>query len=312
MKYLLQLALLVSILSIFTLLPACEEVPPAIDLTEPEEEPEDTHTITIDTSDAFFLKVDSVFESAEIDPVQEQIVLIEEFTGVRCVNCPKGHDIAADLIEQNDGRVLAMALHAGFLTTPYPESTQEFAISEAQAIHDYTGTLAVPSASINRTVFDGEQQPSILNVNAWGGKVAQALTTTPPVNLYVYKEYNPETRQLSVWVQLRYTQTVLEPNYITVAISEGGIIDPQLVPDGASSKVELAYEHNHVMRDLLTSNTGDLVDTATNVRTVYIQSFSKTLPTDWDAQHCEVIAYVHYAGEDKSILQAGSVYVEDE
>ncbi len=46
-------------------------------------------------------------------------VLLEDFTGHKCVNCPNAHDIAHDLQElYGEDNLIVIATHAGFFSTP--------------------------------------------------------------------------------------------------------------------------------------------------------------------------------------------------
>ena len=49
-------------------------------------------------------------------------VLIEEFTGVRCVNCPQGSAEIENLLSIHGDKLVAISIHAGFFAPPYPES----------------------------------------------------------------------------------------------------------------------------------------------------------------------------------------------
>ena len=45
---------------------------------------------------------------------------MEELTGVRCPNCPDGHQEVESILSNNPGRVLAVAVHTPFLGQPFP------------------------------------------------------------------------------------------------------------------------------------------------------------------------------------------------
>ena len=62
---------------------ACEEVPPAIDFSEPVVPSKDS-TYTVSTE----------------PPAQHKAVLIEDITGVRCINCPDAALKAKDKINK--------------------------------------------------------------------------------------------------------------------------------------------------------------------------------------------------------------------
>jgi len=266
---------------------SCEEVPPYIDFTQT-------------LSDTTYIDA--------VETPQARFVILEEFTGVRCVNCPIGHEISKGLLTSNPGRFAYVALHAGFLTAPYAESQQQFVIDESTFLYDFLESPAVPSAAINRVKYPGENFLSILNPNAWASKVTQELQKPTPVNLHLTTNYDPDTRNLRVTARINYTQTVSADNNLSIYLAESHIVDPQLIPSGISSAVKPDYEHNHVVRDMLTAPQGlSLAGIDKTAGRVIIKVFETTLPNNWVAENCEITALVHNAGPDKEILQGASV-----
>ena len=51
------------------------------------------------------------------DPQQKNAVL-EEFTGIHCGNCPDGHAIGRELMENNPYRVVVISIHQGNYAIP--------------------------------------------------------------------------------------------------------------------------------------------------------------------------------------------------
>ena len=55
-------------------------------------------------------------DTTDTDSIVRQ-VLIEEFTGVRCVNCPEGSIAIENLLEAYDEQLVAISIHSGFFCT---------------------------------------------------------------------------------------------------------------------------------------------------------------------------------------------------
>lgn len=273
---------------LFILLPSCKEIPPYIDFTET-------------LSDTSYLDV--------VETPQNRIVLLEEFSGVRCVNCPAGHEESKNIAAAHPGRFAYMVLHAGFLTAPYPDSQQQFVIEETSFLYDFLEVLAVPAAAIDRVKFSNENTIALLNANTWAAKVEQELQKPTPANLYLTKEYDPDTRTLRVTAKISYTQTVSTDNNLSIFITESHIIDPQLKPEGASSTVDPSYEHNHIVRDMLTAPQGIVLNADKTPGRVIVKVFETNLPDNWVAENCEITAFVHNAGDNKEILQGATIKI---
>ena len=56
---------------------------------------------------------------------QNRNVVIEEFTGINCPNCPDGHVVANNIMDAYPGRVWAVNIHAGnYAPMYYPNLTR--------------------------------------------------------------------------------------------------------------------------------------------------------------------------------------------
>ena len=212
------------------------------------------------------------------------------------------------LLAAHPNRISTMVIHSGFFAVPYTESEQSFSSTEGESIASLVSVLGWPSAAIDRILFDGENGIAIANINVWSSKVTQQLAVPTPINMYVYSEYNEGTRLLDVYVQLQYNATETTPNQITVALTESHIIDPQLMPNNS---INTTYEHNHIMRTLLTPPLGLAVDAPDQAAgRLWVKHFSTTLPSDWTAENCEIVAFVHHTtNESKQVLQSASAHV---
>src|ERR1700741_1300369 len=83
-------------------------------------------------------------------------VLIEEFTGVRCVNCPDGSAEIENLLSLYGGNLVAVSIHSGFFSDPYPDNLYDFRTPEGDQLLNYLGQpLGYPTAVIDRKLFNG-------------------------------------------------------------------------------------------------------------------------------------------------------------
>ena len=71
--------------------------------------------------------LDTTYIESPVATAEVKNVVIEEFTGVRCPNCPQGHVIIANIKAANPNRIVAVSLHpVNSLGHPYSFSTQDF------------------------------------------------------------------------------------------------------------------------------------------------------------------------------------------
>src|SRR5688572_21847715 len=95
-----KISLLIILSAVLISFNSCEEIGPAIDLTE-------------DTT------ADTTYVVTQIETPQDKNVVLEEFTGARCVNCPQGHVLLDNLENQHGERFIAISNHSEFLAEPY-------------------------------------------------------------------------------------------------------------------------------------------------------------------------------------------------
>jgi hypothetical protein len=239
---------------------------------------------------------------------QQRQVLIEEFTGVRCVNCPAGTEAIENLIGIHGEQLIAISIHSGFFSPPYNESLYDFRTQDGESILSFLGApFGYPSAVVNRKLFSGEDDLQ-LPLSQWANTVEQELALPPAVKIAIQKNYNTETRDLEVQVSLFVETDLTEQDVrLNVAITEEGVVDYQLTPDGLKAD----YTHKHVFRDLLTTVNGNPFVETPEEGAVFCQSLTGSISEDWDESKCEIIAFVTVAGDSKDVLQAHKVKLID-
>ena len=250
---------------------------------------------------------DTTYIESPVATPELKNVVIEEFTGVRCPNCPQGHQIISNIKAANPNRIVAVSLHPiNSLGAPYSFSAQDFRSQKAQDLFDYLGQIGLePAAGIDRKQFLGEAAV-LLEKTKWTSYVNQQMAVPAPLNILLETNYDSVTRLLTVAVELHYTQTISEQNRLTLALSESNIITAQL----NGSVIDTFYTHKDIMRDFLTATTGDVLTTTTEAGRVIRKTYQRTLEPIWNPENIHVAAYVHqfqtvkniYQGKEKEIL----------
>lgn len=276
---------------------SCDEVAPFIDLAEPN-----TALNLLDTS----------YIVSDVPEAQDKVIVIEDFSGVACVNCPKGNEEVQELIDQYDGQVIGMTLHAGNFALPRPQNIDTFSTPETEALATFLNVVAYPSATIDRFKFEDEFSESILTRSNWAPLTAERLTVPTPVNVQLENSFNQDNNQLISTVKVTYLEEMAgEAHNISIFLLEGGIIDLQDTndPDVPSGKIP-DYEHNHVVRDMLTPAQGTLLSSKAIVPGLVVErEFAFILKNKWKPENMEVVAFIHKTGDSKEILQAAEAHV---
>lgn len=255
---------------------------------------------------------DSTYTETPETPTARKM-LAEEFTGVSCPPCPKGH-AAMRVIKSNlNGNLVIIGYHIFNYAQADPvkdnngnqESKYDFRTDDATEVANslFGGLGGLPEASFDRSEFGGEQ---LLNRLDWNAAADARANVTSPVNIHITTSYDEATREATVKVKLAYTANVSIKQSLTVAVLEDSIIDAQKT-DGPE-KVFHDYVHEHVLRDIVTTVRGtqipDKVDPKVPGR-VYEKTFRIPIKADWHAEHCEIVAFVtNDDATDRTVVNA--------
>jgi len=262
----------------------------------------------------FFLLVGTACEEIppEIPPIQPPTgtknVIIEEFSGVQCPNCPVGDAQISNLQSlYGSDRVVAVTMHAyvtGVLSAPMSDSRYDFRTDAAEAIIKNLGLPSgIPAASVNRVPFEGETA-LLTPPNQWAAKVERQLEKEAKVGVNLQPEYNPDTRMLTVNVRVIAQENIPGPTRLHMGLMEDGMIDKQI--DGVT-KIE-EYEHNHILRDYITDHLGDNISPSLSLGETWTRSYTLEIPEEdgwWVAENISVFGFVSQNFDDqKDVLQA--------
>lgn len=272
------------ILSCLMILNGCHEVGPAIDLTDTVY---DTYTETPEAP-------------------QSKVVLIEDFTGTNCSNCPTAHEAINATVAAHPGAVAVIAEY-NYAGDPLGTGPLFWTDEALDLESEYLPVLGWPATFIDRYDFDADGAPEEVPANILPYTEEQLLKT-PPVNIYLDKTYDTGSRTLDLTVTIKYTSDITTSNHLSVSLVENGIITDQL--SGATILTD--YEENHVLRKMLTFYLGDALPEENTAGRVYVFHYTYVVPDGFVAENMEAIAFVHnFETGNKEVLQAGSINITD-
>lgn len=233
----------------------------------------------------------------------DQKLIIEEFTGVQCVNCPQGSDEIASFVAAYPGKVIPVSLHAGYFSTPVPgKSVQDFRTPDADFLYEYIGPAPFyPSAVFNRKVFSNNDL--IYNQPSWAGLVQQVLESNSKCGLSLETSYNEANRELTVTISGIAKEKINDGILAHVMITESNIVEWQKYPNAQGYIAD--YVHKHVLRGIVSGFTGDKVADNPKAKQNFSKTYKYKLPEKWVVENCEVVGFVSYASK-KEIIQAES------
>ena len=182
-------------------------------------------------------------------------VIIEEFTGRNCPNCPAGHIISNGITHDNPDRAWSVGIHSGyFAVTTYPNFNTDISAVLTDPYDDVQGGLGYPAAVINRST---EQA---VGRGQWEGLAAEQFQQMAECNVAGHVVINPITRTASITTEVYYTEnSTQDNNYLTILMVQDSIAGQQAYgnTNPAQDLGNDLYCHMHVLRDVVTSDWGD-------------------------------------------------------
>lgn len=218
---------------------------------------------------------------------QKRNVLIEEFTGILCPNCPDGHRIANNITSAYPDQVWAVNIHS---YGAY--AAAELQTEDGLALRNGLGVTGFPGAHINRT------SESSLGRDTWAANTVLQLDEDAECNVGGQAYVDLESRKVSIDVEVYYTEdSKATTNYINVIMLQDDIIAYQSgYSSNPSQVVGQQYRHMHAFRDAITPTWGDAISPTTK-NSFVTKNYEYTIPkvignVDVDIDNVYFIAFV--------------------
>lgn len=241
-----------------------------------------------------------------------QRVLLEEFTGQGCGNCPGGTATALALEEFFGDRLILLTVHSGwFANGGNPWAPNDMNCNEGEELNASLGILNYPEGMVNRREENGNP---LHGPNAWSGLIQTILDEEPSVDIDIDASYNSNGEIISADINIDYLVNLTGEYKIVVAIAENNIIAPQenypLHGDpNYDMDTEFEYPHQHVLRGHMNSTWGtDLVTVSAEAGTSDNVSFTKTKGASWNAAELDIVVYI-YDVSSNEIIQVEKVHL---
>lgn len=240
-------------------------------------------------------------------------VLVEELTGVKCSNCPDGTRLLTDLQDTyGEENLLVISIHAApDFSVPYTGpngNLYDFRTVNGKALADYIGPFeGAPCASVSRFLPPNATSLFVTPASEWPGIIASEFAKDYGLGLFVANTYDSLSRKVDILVNIAPDETISGDTRLTVVITQDSIRDVQ----NDNDDIIKDYVHRHVLRDVISQPSGNDIAEPLTAGALISKSFSYTIPADWDANHCNIVAYVHRVNSaERDILQAAEAHVK--
>lgn len=228
--------------------------------------------------------------------VQVKRVLLEDYTGHTCPNCPAAAVIAHNQAAVYNGKLIVLAVHAGYYAIP---GTGEFAIdfrtSAGEQWNNDFQLIAYPSGMIDRKQFNGKQ---VVGSAEWVTDIASIINQAPSMLMIMNNSYDSTSRTVKSYVYSKFIQTLPGTYNITVCITEDNIISAQ----DSSNTIIHDYNFRDVLRGTVNGIYGEVLTTSVDPSLTYLGKFSIPINSAWVAKNCAILAFVSKS-DTKEIIQ---------
>lgn len=223
-------------------------------------------------------------------------ILVEDYTGHKCGNCPAAAKVLKELIHDYPSKVIGIAVHAGFYANINSQYPEDFRTPEGTAWDAlFIGTAGYPNGLINRISTGGSYAKQH---TSWTNEVYRLDSLDSPFKLrWQVFTYDTASRSLSISVVAKAVEKITGTYNLCVVVTEDSLYGTQLdysLPSG--QQIIPNYLFMHVLRGSLNSAWGTQIFNGT------IQeddengvNINATLNANFNAKNCHVVAFLYDA-----------------
>lgn len=243
----------------------------------------------------------------------ERKVLLEDYTGQRCVNCPTAARIAHDLKDVYGENLIVMGIHTGFFAVPFPPQFPLDMRTEAGESWDAAfkiSTAGHPKGLVNRYNKEGIYY---LGPGEWGTAIADAISKKADATLELEANFTAGNTKIFISANGSFLRSMEGEYFLQLCVLEDSIVGNQNNNDptvGTTPVIE-NYVHRHVLRATVNGINGEKISDETVSGDTFSKTYEFAIDAGWKTQHLSVVAWV-YRGSDFEILQVEEVHVQSE
>lgn len=301
---------IIGCLSVLAGLYSCKEVPVYIPTDIPGQE-------------------DTTYVLSSVETPQDKKYLIEELSGVQCVNCPAGIQKLTEMSTTGEfaNKMTIVSIHVGTFawfikddTKPQYNSKQDFVVPGSDQLLElvFGGDPGKPCASFDRLKISKQYNLLLPNYPQWSSYMSSARdssATTAPVNIHIETAEGATPDEFDITVRLHYTQALSAKQSLNIYLTESNIRDAMKY----LAKTDTNYIFNHVLRKYITPSNGKriLSDVAIEPGRVYELRTKLTIDRNdknqafWNPENMEVVAFVSSADDNsKRVYQSQYVHLK--
>ena len=207
----------------------------------------------------------------DINPIRK--ILVEDYTGHTCGNCPKASRILHEIKNDYCEHIIPLAIHVGSFAVPDSAHgyLADYRTETGTELSEHFEISALPNGTVNRIEFN---EKIVLGKNEWRQAVDVLFALPPDLTIKIESAYNETTKEISIKVTSESRTIIQEDINLTVYLAENNIISPQKDYEIPSPSYVENYVHNHLLRTAVTNTFGEKIASSLVAGDVVIKNYT--------------------------------------
>ncbi len=241
--------------------------------------------------------------------VNEQNILIEDYTGHTCGNCPHAASKITELKEMYGDRLFSLGVHSGSFAYPFaPIYTYDFRTVTGTDLDVYFGVSNAgnPNGLINRKTYNGN---IIAPWPSWAGHVDEVVVQNkfPDAGIKIKNTYTAVDSTLKINVKTCFLTDLPSTYKLCVFLIEDSIQKWQKKYPPLTPPDDPNYWHRDVLRGSANGTWGDLLSPPVK-GTIIEKNYTMTIKSEYRADYCKTLVFI-YDDATKEIVQVKEAHI---
>lgn len=214
-------------------------------------------------------KIDNPYETHIINVEGNRKVLLEDYTAIRCVNCPAAAHLAHQIDSIFNHKVIVLSIHGGMLAAPMPSDSLlnfDLRTPEGREYYDFYHIEAQPIGLIDKLKDSDNNSYPTLPITQWQSTISNRLLLRSPVEFSSLESKIIEGN-LNARIHYKAVDNLSENHTykLLLYLVEDSVITGQKNSNPAYGTVPIIkhYVHHNVLRGTVNGTWGTVIDKPT-------------------------------------------------
>ena len=237
-------------------------------------------------------------------------ILVEDYTGHYCPNCPNAAVALKQLEQDYPDRIVGVASHVSNFAYPGPGIFNfDF---RTTCGNDWDAQFGVslqglPKGMVNRVGYPTSNH--VMEYTIWDDTVASLINLPADASLEISNVYNSSSNTVETTISSKFVNALSGNYFLSVVYTEDSIIQPQSLPSGSPQPVDTFYVHMHALRGDINGSWGEKIATDPAENFTVSKTYTKQLVSGAVPEHCKVVAFIYKEGTYE-VIQAEEKHVK--